>query len=257
MDERRRSREEEESRTTLMDSLDLDHPHLSRNTLPNIGRTPMSNPNQKYNSLVRSKKGKGSGLPRKGNLEFDHDVIFGLDKRASVRSDPGDREQGGGGAKSKLSQFRSLMGGSSHTSPTSSSAIVSEDTTHPINIPNHAHSNDSEVYGSPVHRFSSDSSSSGGKLVNVKHPSVQNKVVGSGKGRGTISKGNISLPTGPLYKEVPQAFKKVKVVGVFRFEYTGGDGEGEGYYREVETEVAVSVNPGLLFEQFDITTCEK
>ena len=168
-------------------------------------------------------------------LDYD-DVVFGLDKRASIRSDPGDRDKG---------KFRSLKftSGSSHTSPTSSFNSIPSDPSLPIAIPHTAHTTE--------HDGGSGSSDSFGRSVQgLARNSQGNK---GSKGR-TIAKMNISLPKGPLYKESP---KKVKVVGEFVFEYSGGEGAELGYYRESEANVSVVVRPCLLFEKFDISSSDK
>lgn len=243
----------ERTGSSLMDSLNLDTPHTrsNSNTLPNLDRSsPPSISHQKTNSLRRSKKPK-VGSQKGGVFDID-DVIFGLmeNKRASVRSDPGDRER-----KEKPSRFRSLkshVGGSSHTSPTSSiSSLPPADHSQPISIP--PHTGDQEANGSPLFKPGSDSLGKGGQVLN-RNLSSQGK---SAKGRVGINKMNISLPTGPLYKEVVQSPKKSKVIGKFRFQYTGGEGAAEGYYREAEASVSVEVRPCLLFEQFDISNTEK
>lgn len=240
--------------TSLMDSLNLDHPLLNTrtnsSTLPRLGgRASPSGLSQKQNNLVRSKKNKGGGggFQKSVGLYYD-DVIFGLDKRASIRSDPGDREQG----KSRV--HKSQMGGSSHTSPTSSITGIHTDATHPINIPHSKHSVEQEGSGNSTIKVGSDSfgKSPGNNLS--RNASLQSK---GSKGRGGINKGNISLPKGPLYKEVLHSPKRVKVVGEFLFEYSGGQGAAEGYYRETEANVSVLVRPCLLFEQFDVSSSDK
>lgn len=245
---------EEHASTSLMDSLNLDPPLLNAransSTLPNLGgRSSPSSSSHKYGSLIRSaKKTKGSGYPKNSGLAYD-DVIFGLDKRASVRSDPGDREQG---ERGKFRLPRSHVGGSSHTSPTSSVTTISaaaSDSTQPISIPHSSHLTEHEVSGSPIFKIGSDSLKSQGF---TKNASSQNR---GSKGRGNITKGNISLPKGPLYKEV--VHKKVKVVGEFVFEYSGGEGVAQGYYREVEANISVVIRTCIMFEQFDIGNSDK
>lgn len=244
----------ERASSSLMDSLNLDHPLLdarsNSSTLPSlVGRSsPVSGSSQKVNSLRRSKKPKGSGYQKRTGLDLD-DVVFGLDKRASVRSDPGDRERR---EKGKFGRgLKSHASGSSYTSPTSSIISVAADTSQPINIPHHSHHmGDREISAS----LKQGSESVGKGQAPTRNTNSQSKGV---KGRSAITKLNISLPTGPLYKEVVQSPKKVKVVGEFRFEYSGGEGAVDGYYREAEASVTVSVCPCLLFKQFDISNTDK
>lgn len=242
----------ERAGSSLMDSLNLDTPLLdarsNSSTLPNFERSSPSSSSHKANSLrrVKDKKSKVGNLKRV--LDIDED-IFGLDKRASVRSDPGDRER-----REKGNKFRGLkshMSGSSHTSPTSSIASIPTDASQPISIPHR--SIDHDVSGSgPLFKTGSDSFGKG--QVPLQATNSQGK---SAKGRATINKMNISLPKGPLYKEVVQSPKKSRVIGEFRFQYSGGEGAVEGYYREAEASVSVEVRPCLLFEQFDISNTDK
>lgn len=228
--------------STLMDSLNLDHPldllvdsRGNTNTLPNFGRASSSTHGHKSNSLMRSKKSVKGGQKRAG-LDYD-DVVFGLDKRASIRSDPGDRDKG----KFRNLKFASSV--SSHTSPTSSFISIPAAPSLPITIPPHSTEHDT------AGNASSDSFGKSGPQGMARNSQGSK----GSKGR-TIAKMNISLPKGPLYKESP---KKVKVVGEFVFEYSGGEGEGLGYYREAEANVSVVVRPCLLFEKFDISSSDK
>lgn len=234
----------ERTSSSLMDSLNLDTPLLldarsKSSTLPHNHSSPGSS--HKTNSMRRNKKAKGSGFPKRLGLDYD-DVILGLDKRASIRSDPGDREHRGKGRGGKY------VGESSHTSPTASIMSVAADSSMPINIPQH--SDRWEMGGSALFKTGSDSF---GKGQQLQARNVSRTV----RNRAPINKLNISLPTGPLYKEVVQSPKRASVVGKFRFEYSGGEGAAEGYYREIEASVAVTVWPCLLFEQFDISNTDK
>lgn len=240
----------ERTSSSLMDSLNLDTPlfdvRSNSNTLPHsLGRSSPSSSAHKASSLRRTKKPKGSGFQKRAGLDYD-DVIFGLDKRASVRSDPGDRE------RREKGKFLKYVGGSSHTSPTSSITSIATDTSLPISIPQH--SVDRDTSGSPLFKLGSESAGKG--QVQARNVNLQGRS-NLKSGRAPINKLNISLPTGPLYKEVVQSPKRAKVVGEFRFEYSGGEGAGEGYYRETEATVAVNVSPCLLFEQFDISNTDK
>ena len=229
------------SGSSLMESLNLDHPLMDSrhsNTVPNMVRSSPARSSYKGTRFKKNDSSKGSGQQKKSNhvnsmLDYD-DVILGLDKRASVRSDPGERDQGDRG-KSKLKISR--VGVSYHTSPTSSSTAIASDSMRPVNI-----------FGSiESDGTSSDSSAKTQSLKrNISFQASNPKV------RPNINKGNISLPTGPLYKAVPQPPKRVKVVGEFVFDYSGGKSASEGYYREGGANVSVFVRPCLLFDLFDM-----
>ena len=245
----------EETNSSLMDSLNLDHPLLNSRTnsgtLPNMRASTSSN---KQNSFVRSKKtgSSRSGYSKKLGVESGWDyegVIIGLDKRASIRSDPGDRDQG------KVMKAH-VGSGSVHTSPTSSMMAIQSDTSYPINIPHSTNTSHSDLHSSPILKPGSEPITKTQSLI--RNTSLQSKGGGSVRGgRPSINKGNISLPTGPLYKEVPTPPKKMKVTGDFLFKYSGGQSLAEGYYREAEANMSVVVQPCLLFEQLDISNSEK
>lgn len=232
------------SGSSLMESLNLDHPLLDTRTSNSHthsdagGHSP--SPSPKHNSLMRSRA--GGKTYHKGPHGLDYgDVIFGLDKRASVRSDPGDRDRTEKGG-SRLMSLRGQMGGSSQTSPTSSFLA-----TEPINIPNSSSSSSSN--NSPARKTQS-------LMRNTSLRGPAHKPRG-GSGTGSVAKGNISLPKGPLYKEVAQPPRKVKAVGEFTFEYSGTAGHAEGYYRETPVNVSVLVHPALVFEQIEVSSSEK
>ena len=280
-DERRRERTDgsvdktEHPRSSLMDSLNLDRPTLPLRT--------SSGTNERPSSLYRapppdsSLKGTHSVTPSKkarnrvadgGRRDISGwnygDIEFGLDKRASIRSDPGERgEHGERGGKSRFAYLKSLGKGSAHTSPTSSitTLAVVSDSSHPISIPNAMGMDESDLAlrGNPVLKADAHSVRSGGLARNASFQSRTSKTSTSSLTRGghsNIDKGDISAPTGPVVKDAVQpVIRKVKVEGKFSFEYSGG--VGDGYYREVTSSVSIMVKPCLLFEQFDVTNCTK
>ena len=80
----------------------------------------------------------------------------------------------------------------------------------------------------------------------------------SGVGHAQSFKGAGSSSTlSPIQrlKGVAQPLRKVKAVGEFKFEYSGG--AGERYYREVSANVTIVVRPCLLFEQLEISLSSK
>ena len=200
---------------------------------------------------------RGGGACRE--LGEESDIYFWLDKRASVRSDPGDRGQQGEWL-GMLPQKAHIS--SNYNSPTSSvSTLANTDTLHPISIPNSVSLSDSDFGVGGGLLVKSDSS---GKKTHgvVRNTSFQ--VGGSNKGNtgsltrgdyGRINKEFISSPKKPLFKEVTKPLQPVKAVGKFVFEYSGG--VGKSYYREVDVDVSVLVRPCLLFNQFDVCNCSK
>lgn len=245
-------------RNSLIDSLDLDQSVFSNcNTPPNMNRSSPGSYRKPARIATSSKKQRtsrrSSGARR--DIEEWAPIDFGLDKRASVRSDPGER----GGTSHHI---RSRIN-SNHTSPTSSISAfsTSTDPSHPISIPNSVSLSDPDigVGESPLLLLKTDSlgRKSHGVGTNMNSP-------GRGLSKGgtwslprkeNINKGGISLPKGLFFKEVAQPLQKSKAVGEFVFEYSGG--VGMGYYREVAVDVSVLVRPCLLFEQFDVCNCSK
>jgi hypothetical protein len=174
-------------------------------------------------------------------------------KRASVRSDPGDREE------SKLSRF-----------------MFKKDTTHaetkPVAIPKSettaARLNDLSNGVSPMYFAgggggggpSNQSSLVSGVLFGAdKSQSLVRGSKGSGnkgKWQPSPSARYISNPIGPLYRDNPRPPSKVKIVGEFSLEYSGGRGLQEGFCRESRTNLQIIVKPVLTFEQFDVSLVE-
>ena len=174
-------------------------------------------------------------------------------KRASIRSDPGDREE------SKLSR------------------LFKKDTTHlphsdtkPVAIPKSetaaSRLNDLSNGGSPMYFAgggggpSYQASLASGVLFGADAKSQSlvraSKASGvKGKWQPSPSARYISNPIGPLFREnrIPS---RVKVVGEFSLEYSGGRGLQEGFYRECRTNLQIMVKPVLTFEQFDVSLVE-
>ena len=90
-------------------------------------------------------------------------------------------------------------------------------------------------------------------------PSVKGAFAGLGsklnvRRSGGLTKGNISLPTGPLHKDRPRPPSRKRLDGKFTLEYSGGAGQVEGYYRTVHLTVAIVIKPSLLFDHFTVAT---
>ena len=177
-------------------------------------------------------------------------------KRASIRSDPGDREE------SKLSRFMFKKG----TTPFTHSE------TKPVAIPKSetaaARLSDLSNGGSPMYFAggggggpSYQASLASGVLFGADNK-TQSLVRGlkssgnKGKWQPSPSARYISNPIGPLYRENPRPPSKVKVVGEFSLEYSGGQGLQEGFCREFRTNLQIIVKPVLTFEQFDVSLVE-
>ena len=180
--------------------------------------------------------------------------FIGMDsKRASIRSDPGDREE------SKLSRFMFKK----DTTP------LTHSETKPVAIPKSetaaARLSDLSNGGSPMYFAgggpSYQASLASGVLFGADTKS-QSLVRGSkssgikGKWQPSPSARYISNPIGPLYRENPRPPSKVKVVGEFSLEYSGGRGLQEGFCREYRTNLQIIVKPVLTFEQFDVSLVE-
>ena len=180
-------------------------------------------------------------------------------KRASIRSDPGDREE------SKLSRF-----------------TFKKDTTHlthsetkPVAIPKSettaARLSNLSNGGTPMYFAGGVGGGGGGPSYQASlasgvlfgaDPKSQSLVRGlknsgnKGKWQPSPSARYISNPIGPLYRENPRPPSKVKVVGEFSLEYSGGRGLQEGFCRESRTNLQIIVKPVLTFEQFDVSLVE-
>ena len=177
-------------------------------------------------------------------------------KRASIRSDPGDREE------SKLSRFIFKK----ETTP----LTLSE--TKPVAIPKSETAavrlSDLSNGGSPMYFAgaggggpSYQASLASGVLfgADTKSQSLVRGLKSSvikGKWQPSPSARYISNPIGPLYRENPRPPSKAKVVGEFSLEYSGGRGLQEGFCRECRTNLQIIVKPVLTFEQFDVSLVE-
>ena len=240
-----------------LESLDLHIPQK-----PGQSSSQGSSPVRYHNSLGRNVKPPKSVQRRAVDdveAALDGGFSFSMDsKRASVRSDPGDREE------SKLSRFTLRKDSPSVHSETKPVAIPKSETTT-------GRLSDMSNGGSPMFfgggaggGASYQASLTSGVLFGAesKTQSLARGLKSSnnkGKWHQSSSGSNtryISNPIGPLYKENLRPPSKVKVVGEFSLEYSGGKGLQEGFCRECRTNVQIMVKPVLTFEQFDVTLVE-
>lgn len=209
---------------SIMDSLNIDPPKSSSHTSP----------------LKKGYKRAGSTKTRYKDLNaYEEELDFG-DKRASIRSDPGDRKREGSGlfnrspkasqtstpVRKSLPPYR--MGSSFEDSDTSPSRFGKE--------------------GS-VFSFSEGSNSPGGSSGSPKSPvRVRKGVVG-------ITKNEISQPS-DVKHYTPTIPEEVIIKNHFTVKYSGGEGEKAGYHRCMESSIRLKVRPSLYFSEFRVSSSE-
>ena len=216
---------------SLIGSLDLQHPAV----FGTRAHKPAYTLSSKTNINMRQKR--SSIRPLKQTLEeYDFDRF---NNRASVRSDPGDEFLGQAPNRSrwsfkpKVTDTKSVPLPKSESVACGMSGIASE--------------------GPEVNQRLSALLSDGNRAVS----SLPRGVSRTGSRKGPLSKGDISHPTGPLYKAVHRPPGKKKVVGEFVMEYSGQEGSMEGYFREVKATITVNIRPNLIFDQFDVQPVEE
>ena len=244
--------------SSIIGSLSLEHPALfdARVHKGSLGFPP------KLASVTNYRQKRNTTLQRESKTTFyiddfgayDHDFDQYLDKRASIRSDPGDefapisrsrfswKPKGNDSKPNAIPKSETVAGNMSNLS--NGGFNLTEGTQRP---PPSVFEPDPEGSASPKSVPAISRVGSGGLIKS------QNRKSATG---GSITKGAISLPTGPLYKAVPHPPSRKKVVGQFVLQYTGGEGATEGYYRETATSVTVNIKPSLIFEQFDLRSVE-
>ena len=175
----------------------------------------------------------------KRNRQSDFDtlayLIDDIDKRASIRSDPGDIQGRQRFNRKGLASDFKLTFRKSEKAAVGLATMSSDGSTTSIEL-------DSER-SSPIQRTSpvtqvSSTKSSGKKFV----------------------KGSISSPMGPVYRcETPErkVVLRKEIKGTFVVEYSGGVGEKEGYYREAVIDFTANVKPSVKFETFDVLPIEE
>jgi len=258
------------SSSSLMDSLNLERPFQVRSgsETASSGSPTLRHPSPPDTSMkgthfltTKKSRSRGEGSRRDiGGWNYN-DIDFGLDKRASIRSDPGERGEQGerGGGKSRFAYLKSLGRGSAHTSPTSSITTLtppsSTDPSPPISIPSAEGTEASDSAGKRAVKSGGLARNSSFQVRSSRGNSSPSTRGSSGGQSSMVKGGSTSTSTGAVpvgLKEATQpVIRKVRVEGKFCFEYSGG--VGEGYYREAVSAIAVTVRPCLLFDQFDVT----
>jgi len=229
-----------------MESLDLEYPtqlpgRRESHTFPTVLPTQTAKQSKVMRRSIRRSAHKNSG-------EFSYDDLFDdLDKRASIRSDPGDVP-----IPSRHRPTRKPFASDTKSIPIHKSESVAVGM---ASMPSEGAAGSLSQGEQRMSKLEADS----GKNSSVKHfpASRVGSVKPSSKKAGAITKGNISLPKGPLYKAVPRPPTRKKVVGQFVVEYSGGDGETEGYYRETIVNITVYVKPSIIFEKFEVQPVER
>ncbi len=223
--------------SSLIGSLSLEHPALFD---PRVSQSLPKNL-----SPGSRKRYSQYGKPPKTSMD-DYDFDQYVNKRASVRSDPGDDFTG-----SPPPQPKNRFSRRTKVTDTKSLPFPKSDTV----ATNLCHLGERDALERQVndanHRLSAFQENDIGNKISPLARGVGSRVGGSVK-RGPITKFDISHPTGPLYKAVPRPPTRKKIEGTFVLQYSGGEGCQAGYYREVVTTVTVNVRPSVIFHQFEV-----
>jgi hypothetical protein len=239
---------------TLVDSLNIDVPVRTSS----VASYPSSSDSLPLSiihgiSPLPRKKGRGMGVARTGSTRSTHNRRlakydewdfnqFGDLKRASIRSDPGDRKREGSGV---LTRSPVSSGGST---PLLKSPSLASQTG--------SFAGDGELSPSSV--------SCDGPAFVYEHLSLPRPSRGSPKspahrppvvrkGGSGIKKNNISLPSQLRHNTLAILPNEVAVTARFTLNYSGGDGGKAGYHRQMESSVKVRVHPSLYFDDFGIS----
>ena len=189
-----------------------------------------------------SKSMRISRLAGKRSRPADFDalayLIDDIDKRASIRSDPGD-VQGRQRFNRKVlaSDNKPVLFRKSEKVAVGLANMSSDGSTTSID-----------------HELDSERSSP------IQHTSPVSLVSSVKSSSKKFVKGSISSPVGPVYKcETPERkmVLRKEVKGTFVVEYSGGVGEKEGYYREAVVDFTAHVKPSVKFETFDVLPVEE
>lgn len=206
--------------SSLIGSLSLEHPALFDSRIKKTPHTLPSTSEKRTSTQRREPKPTA-------NFFDDYDFDRFSDKRASIRSEPGD-EFSTPPARHRFSLKPRVVASNSVPIPKSESVTATL-----------ASLGDERSMFEPL---TGKNTSSLPRTINRRST--------------PITKGNISLPTGPLRRAVPHPPQRKQVYGQFVLEYSGGEGGAEGYYREVTTKVTVNVKPSLIFGQFEVKVVE-
>ena len=187
------------------------------------------------------------GLSRTGSTKFPAKCLEEWDfnqfdeKRASIRSDPGERKRDGGGVLNRSPRASGV------STPLQKSPSIASRTgslaDEPIS-PSRVSRDGGTVFtydrtSSP--RLSSAGSSSPLRAAGKKGPAV-------------IKKNNISLPSDLRHNALTISPTEVTVLGTFTLKYSGGEGGKAGYHRRTESSIKVKVRPSLYFDSFNIAS---
>ncbi|CAI8031983.1 Trafficking protein particle complex subunit 9, partial [Geodia barretti] len=236
---------------TLVDSLNIDVPVRTSSDIS----YPSSSDSLSVPGIspLTRKKGRDRGVARTGSTrsthnrklakydEWDFNQYDDL-KRASIRSDPGDRKREGSGVltRSPVSSGGSTPLLKSPSLASRTSSLAGDGELSPSGV-----SCDSAAF---VYEHSSLPRPSRGS---PKSPGHRPPVVR--KGGSGINKNNISLPSQLRHNTLAILPTEVAVTARFTLNYSGGDGCKAGYHRQMESSVKVRVHPSLYFDDFGIS----
>ena len=168
--------------------------------------------------------------------EWDFDQYS---KRASIRSDPGDRKRDGLSSALSHSPKHVTNPVPVQKSPSAATGLYRTGRLHDTLPRSKGESNKDSSPRLPGGPFKASS-----RLTTRR----------SG---GGITKQNISAPTGPpTHKKPNMLLKGVTVRGIFTFKYSGGEGEEAGYHRQMSATVDVRVHQSLFFDEFHVSPAD-
>lgn len=215
----------------IMDSLNIDPPKSSSSQV-----SPLL-PKKGYLNFKRA----GSTKSRfKDLIAYEEELDYG-DKRASIRSDPGDRKR----------ETSGLFNRSPKISATSTPIRKSAGVTSRVSSLEDSDSSPSGLGKEGfVFNFNEDSPGySGGSSGSPRSP------VRVRKAAVAITKKEISQPSDVKHCIVNLP-EEVAIKSHFTLKYSGGDGEKAGYQRCMESSIKVKVRPSLYFTEFRISKAE-
>ena len=230
----------------LMDSLNIDFPKVSKVTSSLQTSTVPSSLIHGMSPIV-SKRGIPNlsrvGSTKSSRKHYDEwDFNQFMDKRASIRSDPGECKREGGGIFSR-SPRGSGISTPLQKSPSRSGSLFDDTEFSPLKTGKEG----------GIFTFNNQNSSprlSVGSLSSQKSPSR----TPHRKGATAIKKNVISLPSDLRHNTPSILPTEVPVLASFTLHYSGGEGRKAGYHRRMESSVKVKVCPSLYFDDFHISS---
>ena len=238
----------------LMDSLNIDIPKVSNLAL---AASPPSSSSSLLHGIspVLGKRNFSTlgriGSPKtrwQGIMEDEWDFNQYSNKRASIRSDPGERKRDATGF------FNRSPRSSEISTPVHKSPSMASRTGGSFDDPVEDSPPRTEGEGA-IFTFDDRTGSpraSVGAIVPPKSP-LKTPLR---KGAGVITKGKISQPSDLRHNMANILPDEVIVKGDFTLKYSGGEGGKAGYYRRMESSVKVKVRPCLYFDKFNIASVE-